>query len=107
MQKINDLCPTNISGISEADQLKIIEKAEDKACQKSEWVFHVNEVKWVECFKKTSNLDSKLKGRKNNFEETICVKPPFQSDKLMKYFYQKDVRCSLSYLEYMTLKCNM
>lgn len=74
MQKINDLCPTDIPGISEEDQLKIIEKAEDKACQKSDWVFRVNEVKWVECFKKYSNLDGKLKARKNNNEETICVK---------------------------------
>ena len=52
MQKIND-----ISNPLEA------EKAEEYCATKSEWVLKENEAKWVDCFKKSSNLDSKIKDK--------------------------------------------
>ena len=90
MQKIND-----ISNPLEA------EKAEDYCATKSEWVLKENEAKWVDCFKKSSNLDSKIKDKE-------CEKVPFMSDSLLKLIHQKgNIRCSLRYLDYLTIKCNV
>lgn len=90
MQKIN-----NISNPLEA------EKAEEYCATKSEWVLKENEAKWVDCFKKSSNLDSKIKDKE-------CGKVPFMSDSLLKLIHQKgNIRCSLRYLDYLTIKCNV
>ena len=60
-----------------------------------------NEQKWVDCFKKSSNLDSKIKDKE-------CEKVPFMSDSLLKLIHQKgNIRCSLRYLDYLTIKCNV
>jgi hypothetical protein len=80
MQKINDL-----------SEVESPEKAEDYCSTKSEWVLKENESKWVDCFKKYSS-----------------EKAPFMSDKLLKMIQSKgNIRCSLKYLEYLTLKCSV
>jgi len=97
MQKINDL--------SMHDHPSLIENAEDLCTTKSDWVFKESESKWVDCFKKFSNIESKTNPMG---KEYICLKPPFMSDKLLKMIQAKGgTRCSLKYMEYLTLKCNV
>jgi hypothetical protein len=67
MQKINDLSTNG-------------EKAEDYCVQKSQWVMQENDSRWVDCFKKSSNLDHLL-SKDKDFE---CEKEPFMSEKLLK-----------------------
>lgn len=58
MQKIN-----NISLFSNE---KLIEKAEDYCTTKSDWILKESQTRWIECFKKSSNIDiiKKKKGEK-------------------------------------------
>jgi hypothetical protein len=46
------------------------EKSEDYCANKSEWVLKENDAKWVDCFKKSSNIESKIKAR----EQQECEK---------------------------------
>lgn len=97
IQKINDISPFD-------DDL-LQDKAEDFCSTKSEWVLKENDSKWVDCFKKASNLDINIKAMEGDFK---CEKPPFKSKKLLQMIQQKGRNwCLLKYLEYITLKCNL
>ena len=81
----------------------LVSKAEDFCATKSEWVLKEHDSSWVDCFKKTCNLEHKMKGK--DYE---CTAPPFMSDKLLTMIQSNgNIRCSLKYLEYLTLKCNV
>ena len=81
----------------------LVSKAEKYCSTSSEWVLKEHDSSWVDCFKKTCNLESKMKGK--DYE---CQSPPFMSDKLLTMIQSKgNIRCSLKYLEYLTLKCNV
>lgn len=97
MQKIN-----NISLFSHE---KLVEKAEDYCTTKSDWILKESQTRWIECFKKSSNVDIK---KKKVESDSKTERPPFISDKLLKTIQTKGgTRCSLIYLEYLTLKCNV
>jgi hypothetical protein len=97
MQKIND--------ISMFDQPSLVEKAEDYCTTKSDWVLKESETKWVDCFKKASNLETKANPMGKSYE---CKKPPFISEKLLRLMQTKGgTRSSLKYMEYLTIKCNV
>lgn len=53
MQRINELAPNSTE--------KEIHEAEESCERRSGWVFKENETAWVECFRKWSNSDAKLK----------------------------------------------
>jgi uncharacterized protein YdcH (DUF465 family) len=44
-------------------------------------VLKENDSKWVDCFKKASNLDAKIKAKEGDFK---CERPPFKSKKLLQ-----------------------
>jgi hypothetical protein len=73
MQKINDL--------SLFSHVQLIEKTEDYCTNRSDWLLKENESKWVDCFKKETNIETKhnLMGKDYKYE-----KPPLMSDKLLK-----------------------
>lgn len=96
-QKINDISPS--------DNKKLVDKAEEFCINKSEWLKQEDQSKWVDCFKKSSNLEKpSSKNPKDEKSQTI----PFQSDKLLQYIQQKGkTACIIKYLKYLTLKCNV
>lgn len=97
MQKINDL--------SLFSHPQLVEKAEEYCTTRSDWILKESESKWVECFKKSSNLESKENPMGKDHE---CKKPPFTSEKLLKMIQTKGgVRCVLKYMDYLTLYCNV
>lgn len=73
MQKINDM--------SLFSYPSMIEKAEEFCTNKSDWLLKENESKWVDCFKKSSNIESDTNPMGKDYEYT---KPPFMSEKLLK-----------------------
>ena len=97
IQKINEISPLDDPGL--------IDRAEEYIQSKSEWVFKERdkESKWVDCFKKACNLETRLIEKDGE-----CPKPPFMSTKLLKMIHEKgNIRCSLKYFEYLTLKCKV
>ena len=73
MQKIND---NSLFG-----HASLVEKAEEYCSNRSDWIVKESETKWVECFKKASNIETKANPMG---KEYTCEKPPFMSEKLMK-----------------------
>ena len=53
MQRVNNLA---LSDTEFKVQDALAEKAEDYVTTKSDWVFSENDSKWVDCFKKSSNI---------------------------------------------------
>jgi hypothetical protein len=97
MQKINDL--------SLFKYPQLVEKAEEYCTNRSDWLIKENESKWVDCFKKSSNMETKTNTMGKDY---ICENPPFISEKLLKMMQTKGgTRCSLKYMDYLTLKCNV
>jgi len=97
MQRINDL--------SLFDDATLVDKAEDYCTTKSDWVMKENESKWVDCFKKSSNVPSTSNPMSKDFK---CTKPPFTSNKLLKMMMSKaNMWGAIRYLDYLTLKCNI
>lgn len=109
MQMINELSPYETP--------EQIQQAENCCFNKSDWVLKVDEESWVNCFKKYSNTDAKIKGYLAKLEEKpnaepwkpwTCPIPPFKSHELLKKIQVNgSVSCVLRYLEYLTLVCNV
>ena len=96
IQKINDN--------SFFDNEKLIAAAEKYCDEKSEWVLKEDQSRWVDCFKKSSNIESKSK----DLDDEELAVPPFMSDKLLKMIQSKgNIKCCLKYLEYLTLRCRV
>lgn len=106
MQKINDNSLYQLEPYQEEDDKvaeALVSKAEEFCRTSSDWVLNENESRWVDCFKKSSNLEHKMKG-----QEHECTVPPFKSVSLLTMIQSKgNIRCSLKYLEYLTIKCNV
>ena len=69
----------------------LAEKAEDFVTTKADWVFSENDSKWVECFKKSSNIldikafeKEKLKKHKMDVKDFKLQKKPFISHKFLQ-----------------------
>ena len=76
MQKIND---SSLYSDEDPKVAAILVSEAEKFCTtQSDWVLKENESRWVDCFKKTSNLENNMKGK-----EQECNSPPFMSDELL------------------------
>lgn len=106
-----------INELSPYETPEQIQQAENCCFNKSDWVLKVDEESWVNCFKKYSNTDAKIKGYLAKLEEKpnaepwkpwTCPIPPFKSHELLKKIQVNgSVSCVLRYLEYLTLVCNV
>lgn len=63
MQKINDRSLCDHADVKV--KAVLVAEAEAFCSNKSEWVLKENESRWVDCFKKSSNLESKMKSKEH------------------------------------------